>query len=98
MSGGALYESDATQRDTCISLEKQAIAAAQAPITPKTTSELGFTPMSQFNKIYPPACQPPSTETDVFSALIAGAFVAFGCYCFGLAAIRLKLINHKDHL
>lgn len=98
VSAGSLYQSDATQRDTCIALEKQALAAAQAPIMPKATGELGFTPMAQFNKVYPPSCQPASTEADVFSSLIAGALVAFGCMLCGLAAVRLKLINHKDQL
>jgi hypothetical protein len=96
VSAAALYASHDTQRDTCIAMQRQAIASAQAPIQPKATETLGFTPMSQFNKVYPPVCQPPNTEADVFSSLVAGILVAFACYSISSLAARFKS-NHKEH-
>jgi hypothetical protein len=96
VSAGALYQSHDTQRDICLSMQSQAISAAQAPIAPKAASVLGFTPMAQFQKAYPPACQPPDTGADIFSSLTAGALVMFGCYFFGIMAARFKLFNHKE--
>lgn len=97
VSAAALYQSHDTQRDICISMERQAIAAAQAPSAPNATQTLGFTPMNQFNKIYPPICQPPNTGADLFSSLIAGAVVSIACYLIGLIARRFKS-NHKESL
>lgn len=86
MSAGALYESQATQADSCAYLEMAANQAAQAPIQPNATSILGFTPMGQFEKVYAPICQPANTKTDLFSSLIAGAIIAVACY-FGLSVL-----------
>lgn len=97
VSAGALYQSHDSQRDTCQGMQRQAIASAQAPIQPNATATLGFTPMAQFNKVYPPICPPPNTEADVFSSLIAGIIVAGACYLLGSLAARFKLFNHKEH-
>lgn len=93
VSAGALYQSQGTQRDTCAYMERQAEAAAQAPVLPNATQQLGFTPMSQFQKVYPPVCQPANTGADVFSSLVAGALVGVFCYIFGSAVTRF---NHRE--
>ena len=90
VSAGALYCSNDAQLDACRVAESRAIAAAQAPIKPESTGQLGFTPMDQFNKVYPPACIPPNTNADVFSALSVGAFVSLCAFFFGRIVLRIK--------
>ena len=85
VSAAALYQSHDTQRDICLSMQRQAIAASQAPIMPNSTAQLGFTPMSQFQKVYAPVCQPANTEADVFGSLLVGLFVAIGCFWISVA-------------
>jgi hypothetical protein len=49
------------------------------------TMILGFTPMSEFEKVYPPACQPLDESGNTLSALIAGALVGvLWYYVFGI--------------
>jgi hypothetical protein len=90
VSAGAIYEANATHADSCQYLARAAGQAAQAPILPNAASQLGFVPMSQFEKVYAPVCQPRDANADLFSSLVAGAFIAVACY-FGLSvAARFK--------
>jgi hypothetical protein len=96
VSGGALYEAGVTHAESCAAMQKEADRAAQAPIRPNSTAELGFTPMDQFEKVYPPVCPPRDEDEDLFSALLAGAGTWMATYfLFGLLG-RLLLVK-KPH-
>lgn len=89
VSAGALYEAHAGQIEACQRAESTMLAAAQAPIRPDATQSLGFTPMDQFNKVYPPVCIPGDLGADLFSALVAGAIVSLLSYIGLSLAVRV---------
>ncbi len=85
VSAGVIHEADATHAESCAAMQKEADRATQAPSRPNATMILGFTPMSEFEKVYPPACQPLDESGNALSALIAGALVGvLWYYVFGI--------------
>lgn len=99
VSAGAIYEAHATHAEACQYLQKEAERAALAPIQQNAASTLGFTPMSQFDKVYAPQCQPEDANSTLFSAGIAGILTAVASYTgFGLLARILLRPNHMRKL
>jgi|SRR6185437_1235036 len=96
VSAAGLYQSRDSQADACQALMREASAAAQAPIDPKASERLGFTPMAQFSKVYPQSCQPPNTEADVSGCMIGGALAALLTYLAGRVFARFMKYNHKE--
>lgn len=90
VSGGALYQAHSTHAEACAKAQYGAYRAALAPAAPNATADLGFTPMDQFEKVYPPACQPVDEGANLFSAVIAGAIVA-ASYYLATALLRRAL-------
>ncbi len=85
VSAGVIYEADSTHAESCIAMQKEADRAAQAPSQPNSTRILGFTPMNEFEKIYPPVCQPLDESGNFISALISGVLVGvLWYYVFGI--------------